>query len=273
MQLWKYICSILLLSLGACQYSDTSAIQSEAINERLQYLIDSIGVKGSILIYDAQREQYYTNDDQWAKEARLPASTFKIPNSLIALETGVIENDSSIILWDGVERDFEAWNQDLTFRQAFHYSCVPCYQDIARKIGVDQMQQFTKNFQYGQMDINAENIDNFWLMGNSKISQYQQIDFLKRLHEEKLKLSSSTYEIFKRMMIVEQKAQYTLRGKSGWSNNDNQHNGWYVGYITKNSQTVYFATNITPGQATLAKFRSARKELTLLALNSLQYLD
>ena len=75
----------------------------------------------------------------------LPASTFKIPNSIIALETGLIEDDSTLIKWDGDERRLPAWEQDLVFRDAFHYSCVPCYQEIARKIGEKRMLVIEEN--------------------------------------------------------------------------------------------------------------------------------
>jgi len=55
----------------------------------------------------------------------MPASTFKIVNSIIALETGVVENDSTMFKWNGEKRRLPIWEQDLTFRDAFHFSCVP----------------------------------------------------------------------------------------------------------------------------------------------------
>ena len=82
---------------------------------------------------------YYSNDFKWANAGRLPASTFKIPNSIIALETGVVENDSTLFEWDGIERSIKNWNQDLLFREAFHFSCVPCYQKVAREISEKRM--------------------------------------------------------------------------------------------------------------------------------------
>ena len=67
-------------------------------------IIESTDVKGSILIYDFENNKYYSNDFQWAEKGNLPASTFKIPNSIIALETGVVENDSTLFKWYGEKR-------------------------------------------------------------------------------------------------------------------------------------------------------------------------
>jgi len=102
-----------------------------------QTILDTADLKGAILIFDSKDKKYYSNDFSWAEKGQLPASTFKIPNSMIALETGVVANDSTLFMWDGKKRAFKIWEQDLIFRNAFKYSCVPCYQEVARGIGPD----------------------------------------------------------------------------------------------------------------------------------------
>ena len=119
--------------------------------------------------------------DRERAEARVPAGLdVQIPNSLIALETGVVADaDSTMFPWDKVVRDFDAWNQDHTLRTAFKASAVPVYQDIARKIGPGwTVQQYVNAFDYGNRDIGGAPIDTFWLNGNLRISALQQIDFL-----------------------------------------------------------------------------------------------
>ena len=239
----------------------------EIVVSRIQSILDSAKVNGSVLIYELEKDQFYSNDFKWAKRGKLPASTFKIANSIIALETGIAANDSSLFKWNGEKRRFKSWEQDLMLRDAFHWSCVPCYQQIARNIGVDQMNEYLSKLDYGNMHVDSTNIDLFWLEGKSRISQYQQIDFLTRFYKSELPISGSTEAIMKRMMVMEQMGTYVLRGKSGWSITKNKNNGWFVGYIEDGFKTYFFATNIEPGlEFDMAMFPTIRKDVTLKAL-------
>src|SRR5258708_36755126 len=93
----------------------------------------------------------------------LPASTFKIPNPLIALETAVVADpDKDVFKWDGVTRPVEGWNHDHTLRSAIAASAVPVYQEIARRIGAERMQKYVDLFEYGNRDIGGR-IDQFGL--------------------------------------------------------------------------------------------------------------
>jgi beta-lactamase class D len=162
------------------------------------------------------QDTYYSNDFTWSKSGKLPASTYKIPHSMIALESGVIENDSTFLKWNGEERSLTIWEQDLLFREAFHFSCVPCYQVIARKIGVATMTEYLTKLDYGDIKVDSTNIDQFWLQGESRISPFEQIDFLKRFYLSELPISDRTESIMKRMMVMEETDSYTLSGKTGW---------------------------------------------------------
>ena len=99
-----------------------------------------LGVEGSILIYDSTRDRAYQHNPQRNTTAFLPASTFKILNSLISLETGVIPNELSVLTWDGITRSIPEWNHDLNMREAIKTSAVWFYQVLARRIGYDRMQ-------------------------------------------------------------------------------------------------------------------------------------
>ncbi|MCJ8288851.1 MAG: class D beta-lactamase [Crocinitomicaceae bacterium] len=240
----------------------------EVINQDFQALLDSAGVKGSILIFS--ENNFYSNDFEWAKTGHLPASTFKIPNSIIALELGVMEDDSTLIPWDGEAKRLKRWEQDLFFRDAFHASCVPCYQEIARKVGVKRMKKFTSEFKFGEMIFDSTNLDMFWLEGASLINQFQQISFLKAFNEERLSISKRTHRLMSRLMIIEENEDYTLRGKTGWSVQNDQDNCWFVGYVETKNESYYFATNIEPKtQSESSNIGSIRKEVSLKALEIL----
>ena len=268
----------IFIFISSCSGKKKSTFSETIISEKdnrvdnsvLKSLVDSFDVNGSILIYDSKQAVYYSNDFEWAETGNLPASTFKIPNSIIGIETGIIANDSTVFIWDGEERWSKQWEKDLPFREAFHLSCVPCYQELARKIGVQRMNNWIEKFDYGRISVDQNTIDNFWLTGNSRISQMEQISFLKRYYNSDLPISKRTENITKHLMIVDQTDEYVLSGKTGLSNENNQYNGWFVGYLELKQNTFFFATNIEPkdvdGQY---GFNNKRKEITLNALEEI----
>ena len=271
-----YILSIVILVFSCINKKANSdknqspEIEREIVVSEFQTLIDSSDVKGSILIYDLKDDKYYSNNFNWAKKGNLPASTYKIPNSIIALETGVVQSDSTLFKWNGEERRLKIWEQDMIFKDAFHYSCVPCYQEMARKIGVNRMNKYLDKFDYGKMKVDSTNIDLFWLEGESQINQYQQIEFLKRFYNSELPISQRTETIMKRMIVIEEDETYKLSGKTGWSIRDGNNNGWFVGFVEIKENTYFFATNIEPNQRfNMDMFPIIRKELTFKALRQL----
>ncbi|MBJ2173306.1 class D beta-lactamase [Aureibaculum sp. A20] len=243
----------------------------EIVVEEFQTIIDSSNVTGAILIYDLEENKYYSNDYQRAKKGNLPASTFKITNSIIALETGIVENDSTLFKWNGENRRLKAWEQDLMFIDAFRLSCVPCYQEIARKIGVKKMTEYLDKLAYRNMKVDTTNIDLFWLEGASRINQFQQIDFLKRFYTSELPISERTEKIMKRMLINEENDTYKLSGKTGWSISDEKNNGWFVGYLECHNKIYFFATNIEPKeQFDMDRFPLIRKYVTNKAFEQIK---
>ncbi len=247
------------------------AIDREIIVPEFQNILDSADVEGSILVYDFIDNKYYSNDYEWTKKGKIPASTFKITNSIIALETGTIENDSTLFKWNGEKRMLKNWEQDLIFREAFHFSCVPCYQEVARKIGVKKMTEYLDKLEYGNMEVDSANIDLFWLEGESRINQFQQIDFLKRFYKSELPISERTESIMKRMMVIEDNDNYKLSGKTGWSIRNGNNNGWFVGYVEAQNKTYFFATNVEPNQQfDMDMFPMIRKDVTFKAFEQMK---
>lgn len=275
-----YFASILILFIS-CTGNNTSfqnnlekGAEPQIVVAAFQTIIDSANVDGAILIYDLNENKYYSNDFDWTKNGKLPASTFKIVNSIIALETGVVENDSTLFSWNGEERSYKNWEQDLILRDAFHFSCVPCYQEVARKIGANKMSEFLDILDYGTMKVDSTNIDLFWLEGESRISQFQQIDFLSRFYSSELPISAQTDSIMKRMLVVEENDEYKMSGKTGWSIRNGTNNGWFVGYIQVQNEVYFFATNVEPKEHfDMNRFPMIRKQLTYKALQQMGVLE
>ena len=218
----------------------------EVLRVEWESLLAAAELQGAFLIFDPQRNAFYSNDFSWCQERDLPASTYKIPHSIIALETGVVADQNTLFTWDGEPRQLKIWEQDLNFRQAFHYSCVPCYQSIARQIGPERMKEHLQPFNYGYMQFDSSNIDRFWLEGESQINQWGQIDFLRRFFYQELPISERTYGLMRDLMLIDQSPDYRLSGKTGWAIRDGQNSGWFVGYLERGEAVYFFATRVIP---------------------------
>ncbi|ERJ61046.1 class D beta-lactamase [Sphingobacterium paucimobilis] len=265
-----FFLSILSFCL-ACGTASRNSNQNDKYKNDFTSILNNYDLKGSILIYDPQEQEYYSNDFEWADRGFLPASTFKIPNSIIALESSVLRSDTSILKWDGQKRDFENWEKDLTLREAFQTSCVPCFQEIARKIGVANMKTYLNKLHYNGMDVRTENMDSFWLKGNSQISCFEQIDFLERFISKKLPILNTTRETMLRVFLIEEGKNYKLSGKTGWSYNEIDNNGWFVGFLEKDEKKYYFALNATPKDPKrMEKFAEGRKQAVYDALKTMK---
>ncbi len=216
-------------------------------NESFQKIIESAELNGVILIYNPQTQIYTSNDFERSEKGFPPASTFKIPNSIIALETGVVENVNTLFKWDGQKRAFKMWEQDLIFENVFKKSCLPCYQEIARNIGVDSMTAYLKKLNYSpNVKVDSASLDLFWINGKSTISAFEQIDFLSRFYHSKLPISERTEKIVKEIMLIDEKSNYRLSGKTGWYVNEDENLGWFVGYVEKGDDVYFMATNVDP---------------------------
>lgn len=184
------------------------------------------------------------NLERYRDSAYLPASTFKIVNSLIGLQTGVITNDSMVIKWDGVVRSVPAWNKDLSMYEAFRVSAVPYYQEVARRIGKDTMQQWLDTLSYGTKKITSA-IDTFWLDNSLKITPDEQLGLVKKLYFNQLPFHERNQEIVRTAMLMEDKPEYKLSYKTGWGFKENGNNlGWMLGYIEENKHPYFFVLNI-----------------------------
>ncbi|MEL6253502.1 MAG: penicillin-binding transpeptidase domain-containing protein [Bacteroidota bacterium] len=224
-------------------------------------------VFGGILIYDPAEDMYYGNDKAYSEAGYLPASTFKIANTLVGLSTGVITDEKSMFYWDGEEKALEVWEQDMNLGRAFQVSCVPCYQHLAIEVGVEQMRHWLDQMDYKEMIFGEENLDMFWLMGKSRITPFQQVDFLQRIFKGEVNIEQKNVEILKKIMRVEGKSEHPLYAKSGWSMDGGVNMGWYVGRMEKGKRVLYFATHIQPmDQENIGDFVNHRIELSLEAL-------
>ena len=217
----------------------------QTVEERkdLKKYFDEYNHTGCFVLFDLKNDKYVKYNPEVISERFIPASTFKIFNTLVGLETGAIKDEKEIMKWDGEKRMYDMWNQDLDLTNAFKYSAVWFYQELARRIGEEKMQYYITLNHYGNENISG-GIDRFWLDGELRISADEQIEFLKKIFRNEVKFSQRSIDILKKIMIYEKTDQYIIRAKTGWALRVKDQVGWFVGYVEKEDNVYFFALNI-----------------------------
>jgi beta-lactamase class D len=216
---------------------------------------DSAGITGSFGLFDNAQGQFTIyNLAAFKDSVYLPASTFKIVNALVGIETGRISNENMVIKWDGVVRVFPngdtaaGWNKDLSMKEAFKASAVPWYQELARRIGRDTMQHWLDTLGYGQRYGKftiGKNLDTFWLDNTLQVTADEELGLVKKLYFDQLPFFKSTQQMVKNVMLQEENANYKLSYKTGWGFQSNGRAiGWMVGWIEENRHPYFFALQL-----------------------------
>ena len=211
----------------------------------LAKLFSNRALQGTLVLTNRDGSRSYVHDEARASTPLLPASTFKIPNTLIALDEGVI-TEQELLKWDGTDRGLAAWNRDQTLASAFKNSCVWCYQELAQRIGIARYRQWLKKINYGNA-LPGPGLTTFWLSGDLRISAQQQIMFLKKLYSRELPFKASSYDALARIMLADEKPGYRLYAKTGWAGfgeRTTPQTGWYVGYVETGTDVWFFALNM-----------------------------
>lgn len=201
------------------------------------------GIDGTTVISSLHSGRTFTHNDARAKHRFSPASTFKIPNTLIALEEKAISGKDSVFKWDGHNYKLPDWNHDQTLESAFKVSCVWCFQELARRVGPQDYRNYLQKLPYGELREPFEPTT-FWLDGSLEISAIEQLEFLKKVYRHTLPFGAPSYATLREIMLVEKTPAHTIRAKTGWATAVKPQVGWYVGYIETANEVWFFATNL-----------------------------
>lgn len=281
------ILSLLLFTLSIClscsqqkrsnSLFDNLKNNNFTVHNDFKKYFESCGVKGSIAIFDNKNQQWILSDTLNVTTESLPASTFKIINLLIALETKTIKDENEIVKWTG-KTDTVKYGyrpeiyHDMSVKEAFEVSAGWVFMEFAKKIGKSNYKKYLSACNYGNLNL-TQSGDDFWNFGNFGISPIHQVEFIKNLYDEKLPFSKRNMDIVKKVMITEQKDNYTIRAKTGWTREKNINTGWWIGYLETKDNTYFFATRLLQDRKNNRDdFGSCRKEITKKIFNDLGFL-
>jgi len=201
---------------------------------------------GTFALLSVQDDTLLIHNPARADQEFLPASTFKVPNSLIALEAGAVADENVVLKWDAKKHSVgpqSSW-KDQSLRTALPASAVWFYQEMARRVGETTMKEWLDRIGYGNRST-AGGLDQFWLSGGLRITPRQQMEFVRRVYADELPFSERTRGIVKDILVLETTADYVLRGKTGVARPDGQPGvGWFVGWIERGSRAWIFVSNI-----------------------------
>jgi beta-lactamase class D len=235
---------LFIAAFGICLFCFACSPNNVEVNDSLGKYFEENKVTGCFGLFDNSNGNFTVyNLSRYRDSAYLPASTFKIVNSLIGLQTGKITNDSMIIEWDGIDRGRAECNKELSMYQAFRLSCPPWYQELARRIGKDTMQHWLDSLEYGNKKMSR--LDTFWLDNSLKIRPDEQLGLVKRLYFNQLPFHQRNQEIVKRAMLFEDNTNYKLSYKTGWGQTEKGNQlAWITGWVVENRRPYFFVLNI-----------------------------
>lgn len=226
------------------------------------------GVNGCFVLYNMQDGSYFKYNDSLCDRGYLPASTFKIPHTLIVLEEEYVADTAEVFPWNGREWPHKSWNQDQTLATAMKYSCIWVYIDFAATLGIPVYQKYAEAFNYGNKNLTGP-ADRFWLAGEFAISANQQVDFLRRFLSYDLPVSTENINTVKSLIVLDSGETYKLSGKTGGGSlPDEKYVMWLVGYVENNNGSYIFAMNFVTDDFTGTQ--GARMEITREILKELK---
>jgi bla regulator protein BlaR1 len=219
---------------------------------------------GAFVLLDVESGSFLVHNDAGSRKRVSPDSTYKIMSSLIGLETGVLEDENTQMKWDGTVYPYAQWNKDQTLASAMESSASWYFQKLDAYVGKTGIENYLNQIGYGNVDLSG-GMNDFWLESSLKISPVEQVKLLEKLYTYELPFSRRTIDIVKKAIKLSEQDKIALYGKTGTGivNND-QLNGWFIGFVENEGKAHIFATNI---QGKARTDGATARNITLSILN------
>lgn len=253
---------VVIFTISISSAVATNWEESDAIGA----IFKNAAINGTFVLYDVTADRYIGYDKTRAERRYIPASTFKIPNSLIGLSTGAVKSVDEVLPYKSDSPPLKKeWTRDMGLREAIAMSNVPIYKELARRIGFERMKEGITRIDYGNNET-GNSVDSFWLEGPLAISAVEQTRFLAKLAQQSLPFPESCQKSVREIILLGKGENWKLYGKTGWENATNPGIGWWVGWVEKDGRIYAFALNMDMQKLTEANKRIELGKASLKAL-------
>lgn len=258
----KSICALFVLIMtGGCLAQMT---ESPPVADQFR----KANVVGTFVLLDPRSGKMTGYNEERASARFVPASTFKIANSVIGLTVGAVQDVDEILSYGGQPQPVKEWERNMSLREAITMSNVAIYQTLARRIGLNRMTAFVETLGYGNTNI-GQAVDRFWLDGPLQISAIEQVNFLEKLADHRLPVSEAAQAQTQEILLKENNENWGLWAKSGWQNFPKEGVGWWIGWVNLRGINYPFALNMDMKNAEMGPVREGLARACLKSLGLL----
>ncbi len=187
-----------------------------------------------------------------------PASTFKIPLSLIGFDAGVLQNAHAPTFqfrpgdpdWGG-----PAWLLPADPARWMQWSVVWFSQRVTHTVGATALQRYVQAFGYGNADLSGDagrnnGLDRAWISSSLQVSAREQVAFLRRLVQGELPVSAQAVRMTAQITAIGRwPGGWQVHGKTGTAfprradgvSDTARGYGWFVGWAVRGGRVLAFA--------------------------------
>jgi len=230
-------------------------VNNVSIDDEIGDIFKEKKVEGTFGIFDNSRGKFTIYNLDRFKAPYSPGATFNIFNALVAIHVGRIPDVKGLI---DAQIEPES-HQEISLSDAFKQSSNEHFKALARKIGRDTMKTWVDSVKYGNMKL-GKTVDQFWSDNSILISADEQLGFMKRLYFKQLPFRASVQEEVKKLLIVENNAQFQLAYQLGTSTDKGKKLCWVMGWIEENRHVYPFVLNFS--SSTESDSKKLSKEIT-----------
>lgn len=210
------------------------------------------GRDGCFELYDLKANKLVVRSNpRRCAQRTSPCSTFKVPLALMAFDSGILEDETSLMKWDGTKSSREEWNRDHTAATWMQNSVVWFSQRLTPQLGMERVKAYLSRFDFGNQDMSG-GLTTAWLESSLQVSPDEELRFWQRFWREELPVSKNAFDMTKKITLVVTSASgWTLHGKTGscgvGAGRPNQTPalwlGWFVGHVARGDREYVFVTS------------------------------
>ena len=189
-----------------------------------------------------------------------PASTFKVPHALAALDAGMLDPNEALS-YDGSGQWPESARRNHTLASALRNSVVWYFQRVAQRLGSDRETAYLRRLAYGNMDASS-GLTTFWIGGSLQVTPEEQGVFWVNLYQDKLPIAKSAVNAVKKMLVQPAGVVVNAAGEQPFGNAWPAHTivsakpgsatdrsgravRWLVGHVKQGSRSFVFVSCVT----------------------------